>query len=76
MAAHDPDAALRALDRYHAQFSGGALSSEETVLRVEALLMRGDKSSAVALANSFTAAHPDSPYARRIHDLVASKASR
>jgi hypothetical protein len=74
IAAHDPAAALRALDRYRAQFPGGALSSEETVLRVQATLAQGDKSNAAALAKEFRATHPDSPYGKRVGDLVSNKA--
>ncbi len=70
LASRDPDAALRMLDRYGAQFPGGALSSEATVLRVQALLARGDRAGAQTLADSYSAAHRDSPYARRIEDLV------
>jgi hypothetical protein len=76
IAAHDPDAALRALDRYRAQFPGGALASEEAVLRVQAMVARGDKSNATDLANSFRANHPDSPYGRGVQDLVSKKASK
>jgi len=73
LATHDPDAALRELDRYHARFPGGALAAEETVLRVEALLARGDDRTARVLADAFSTAHPESPYARRVQDLVRSK---
>lgn len=71
LAQHRPDAALKALDRYRAQFPNGALSSEETVLRVQAALARGDKTDAAALADKLRAAHPDSPYVRRVEDLVS-----
>jgi hypothetical protein len=76
IAAHDPAAALRALDHYRAQFPGGALSSEETVLRVQATLAQGDKSNAAALAKEFRATHPDSPYGKRVGDLVSNKAKK
>lgn len=74
LGAGDTDAALRALDRYRAQFSRGELSSEETVLRVEALLAKGESTEARALAADYSAAHPESPYARRIRDLVGGAA--
>jgi hypothetical protein len=73
LAAHDPDAALRALDRYRARFPGGALSSEETVLRVQAAVARGDKRNAAALADKLRADHPDSPYVKRVGDLVSDE---
>ncbi len=71
LAAHDPKAALRALDRYRSKFPDGTLSSEEKVLRVQAALAQGDKERAAALANELRAANPDSPYARRVGDLVS-----
>jgi Tetratricopeptide repeat len=70
LASRDPGAALRLLDRYRAQFPGGALASEATVLRAQALLAEGDLTGAQTLADAYSAAHPDSPYARRIEDLV------
>jgi hypothetical protein len=70
LASHDPDVALRRLDEYRAQFPGGVLSSDATVLRVEALLAKGDLAGARTLADAYSAAHPDSPYAKRIEDLV------
>jgi outer membrane protein assembly factor BamD (BamD/ComL family) len=70
LAARDADRALLALDRYRAKFPGGRLASEETVLRIQALLARGDRDGANALANGFFAAHPDSSYADRVRDLL------
>jgi hypothetical protein len=70
LAGHNPEAALHLLDRYRAQFPGGALASEQTVLRVQALLAKGDRTGARALAAAYAVAHPDSPYARRLGDLV------
>jgi TolA-binding protein len=70
LASHDPDAALRRLDEYRAQFPAGVLSSDATVLRVEALLAKGDLAGARRLADAYSTAHPDSPYAKRIEDLV------
>ena len=73
LTAHNPDAALRQLDRYREQFPAGALASEETVLRVQALLARGDGATAQSLADAYSAAHPDSPYSRRLQELVRAK---
>lgn len=72
LAAHDPGAALRLLDRYGAEFPGGALGSEATVLRVRALLASGNRPAAQRLADTYSVAHPDTPYARRIQDTVRS----
>jgi hypothetical protein len=70
LTAHNPEAALRLLNRYRALFPSGLLASEETVLRVQALLASGDRTGAQALADAYSAAHPDSPYAQRLKDLV------
>jgi hypothetical protein len=69
----NPDAALRLLDRYSVKFPSGVLSSEATVLRVRALLMRGDRAGAQALADSFSSAHPESPYRQRLQDLFSQR---
>jgi hypothetical protein len=68
--AHNPELALRLLDRYEVHFRDGALAPEGTVLRVQALLASGDRSGAQALADVHSFAHPDSPYARRLKELV------
>lgn len=66
----NPDAALAILDQYEERFSRGALASEEIVLRAQALLIRGDRTGAQRLADSYSATHPDSPFARRLERLV------
>jgi type IV secretory pathway VirB10-like protein len=58
--------ALAALDRGKSK----SLGVEATVLRIEALMRQGDRARATALANSFLAAHPKSPYAARIRTLL------
>jgi hypothetical protein len=60
--------ALAALDRGKSK----SLGVEATVLRIEALIRQGDRARATALANSFLAAHPKSPYASRIRALLRS----
>jgi hypothetical protein len=69
----DPDAALRLLDRYQAQFPHGSLSSEATVLRAQALLAKGDRAGAQGLVDGYCSAHPDSPYAKRLKALVQGR---
>lgn len=76
LAGDDAQLALRALDRYRARFPRGRLSSEETVLRVQALLAAGDRGRARALAEAFSADHPGSSYARRMGDLVRDAAEK
>jgi hypothetical protein len=71
LARGNPNGALAALDDYHARFPQGALGAEETVIRVRALLARGDRARATAIAHQFSTAHPDSLYARRVELLVS-----
>jgi len=72
LAAQDPSSALHLLDRYRAEFPSGALGSEATVLRVQALLASGNRAAAQTLADAYSSAHPDSPYARRIQAILHS----
>jgi hypothetical protein len=69
--AGDAPGAIAELDRYDAKLGrSGSLVPEATVLRIEALLARGDKPRATALANAFLAAHPKSPLAARVRALI------
>ncbi len=61
---------MRALDRYRAEFPHGSLAAEEAVLRVRALMLVGDVGRATSLAERFSERYPESPYAKRMHDLV------
>ena len=70
LAARDPAAAQRALDRYDADFPAGKLAAEGVVLRVRALLLAGERARALALARAFAARHPDGAYARQLDALV------
>jgi hypothetical protein len=70
LAAHQADAAIRELDRYAASFPHGALASEAVVLRVQALVERGDRAAAKKLADAYSSGHPESPFARRLQVLV------
>jgi hypothetical protein len=70
LAGHDPGAALAALDRYKSRYPAGRLAPEATVLRIEALVERGDRAQASALADRFEAANPKSPYADRIRSIL------
>lgn len=64
-------AALAALDRYQQDYPHGALSPEATVLRIEALLLAGDRTRAKSLGEAFLKAHPKSPHAQRVRSLIA-----
>jgi len=70
---HEPESALRLLDRYRARFPAGALAPEETAMRAQALLAAGRRARAQALADSYLPTHPDSPYGQWLMELVRSK---
>jgi hypothetical protein len=70
LAEHDPRTALGILDRYRAQFPEGSLASEAVLLRVQALLAIGDRAGAQALADSYAAANPGTPYSIRLKEIV------
>ncbi|MFO0564761.1 MAG: hypothetical protein U0263_03815 [Polyangiaceae bacterium] len=56
----DGAAALAALDRHAAQFPNGRLSEERASLRVQALLLKGDRSAAQREADAFKSKFPKS----------------
>jgi outer membrane protein assembly factor BamD (BamD/ComL family) len=62
--------ALSRLDEHAARFPRGVLAPEASVLRVEALMVKGDREEAQALADRFVAAHPTSPFAEKARRLV------
>lgn len=72
LADHDASAALAALDRYKSRFGAGRLAPEATVLRIQALVERGDRAQAMALADRFESANPKSPYADRIRSILGT----
>src|SRR5262249_30266843 len=53
LAAGDASRALRALDDYDRKSHGGVLGPESTVIRIEALALRGDRASATRLGKAF-----------------------
>jgi hypothetical protein len=71
LASGNAAAALRALDDHDRRFPGGALGPEATVMRIEALALRGDRASAARLGRAFLDAHPRSPHASRIRTLLS-----
>jgi hypothetical protein len=64
---------LRLLDEYSRRFAKPRLSSEATVLRIEALVASGERARATQLGQQFLASHPNGPYERRIRSLIESK---
>ena len=70
VAAQQPATALAALDEYQRRFPGGVLAQEATLLRIDALLARGDRASAARLGRQFLERYPRSPMAARVKTLI------
>jgi hypothetical protein len=70
--AHQPANALAALDSYAQRFPRGMLMPEASVVRIEALIARGDRGQAGQLGRAFLAAHPASPLAVRVRAMLDS----
>lgn len=66
--------ASRLLDGYQARFPKPRLRAEATVLRIETLIARGDRSGAARLGRAFLTSNPKSPYARRVRSLIGDTA--
>lgn len=64
--------AFEALDRHDRAFPKALLGPEAMVLRVEAMVLRGDRAGAARLGNAFLASHPRSPHASRIRSLIGA----
>jgi hypothetical protein len=71
---NDPATALATIDeieRAGASAPGAsALGPEATLIRAQALLARGEKSKAVALARRFIAQNPSSPHVKRMREIA------
>jgi hypothetical protein len=70
LASGDASRALRALDDHDRRFAAGALGPEVLVLRIQALVLRGDRAAAARLGNAYLDAHPRSPHANRVRSLL------
>ncbi len=64
------DEARDALKRHREAFPSGALAEEAAVLRIEVLLARGENALAEQAGRDFLDAHPKSPHAPRVRDLL------
>jgi hypothetical protein len=64
-------AALKQLDVYDRTFRSSILADEALVLRVDALVARGDRAEAAALSRGFLATHPVSPHAPHLLRLLS-----
>jgi outer membrane protein assembly factor BamD (BamD/ComL family) len=72
LAQDDAAVCIRALDRYERKFPHGMFAEEAPVMRLEALVARGDEEQARSLGTSLLAKNPDGPHASRIRSLLAS----
>jgi len=73
LASGDSSSALAEIARYRATWPQGVFLTEASVLEIEALAARGERSLARARAADFVAAHPDSPQSDRLRALIPSK---
>jgi hypothetical protein len=64
--------ALAELDRYRSEAPRGTLGQEATLLRIEALVVAGDKPAARRLAQKFLSEHPGTPHEKRVRALVGA----
>lgn len=65
----DPAGALAMLDRHDRMFPNGALRTEASVLRVDALVAKGDRPAAKKLAAELLARDPSGPHARHLRSV-------
>lgn len=66
----DASGALAALDRHDREFAHGSLRAESAMLRVEALLAKGDEAGAKARAKDLLARDPNGPHAKRLRTIL------
>jgi len=70
LASGNSSSALAEISRYRAAWPDGVFLTEASVLEIEALAARGERSQAATRAADFVAAHPDSPQANRLRTLI------
>lgn len=68
--------ALALLDEYARKYSAPRLATEAAVLRIEALVARGDRARARQLGQQFLAKNPKGPYERRVRSLIEGREAR
>ena len=66
----DAGAALVEIAHYRKAWPKGVFLTEASVLEIEALAKRGERSLAATRAQAFVSAHPDSPQAERLRGLI------
>ena len=72
LAAQDAAGAERALTQYESLPPSGALAPEATLIRIDALVLRGQTAVAARLANDYLTRYPRTPHAARLRRIVAS----
>jgi hypothetical protein len=70
LARGDAPFALSLLNEYSTRFPKPHLRAESTVLRIEALVVRGQNDAALRVGREFLAREPNGPYARRVRSLL------
>jgi hypothetical protein len=70
--AKDPNAALRVLEDRQRRHGAGRMAPEATLLRIRALVRKGDHAGAEAVARAYFASDPNGPYAARIRAALAA----
>jgi hypothetical protein len=66
----DPATALRLVDAHDARFRGDTFALESSVLRIDALDALGRSAEALALADRFLAAHPNTPMSQHVRSIA------
>ena len=61
---------MDALDTYRKRYPNGVLGQEAAMLRIEALLGRGDRATAQRVGEQFLKFHPKSALAPRVRLLL------
>jgi len=75
LASGDARAALVEIVHYRRAWPDGVFLTEASVLEIEALAKRGERTLAAIRAQAFVNAHPDSPQAQRLRALIAAPPS-
>lgn len=76
VSAGQPDAAIHLLDSYETQFPTGTLAPEAGAIRVQALLLSGNRARAREVGMDFLSRAPASPHAHKIWRLFGSETDR
>ena len=75
LTAHDPARGLLVLDTFATVYPTSVLTAEAEVLRIDAVLARGDRTLARKLATAFLAVRPKSPYRQHVEGVLEKSAA-